>query len=120
METTPSYEHADGIRPIEPLPSIREACAGAFALGRRYQTDDQRQAEDLNDKKCAWFTAASGVPESVLTGRERWFLKKYRAEGLRFSQHWNLKSEITAMLEEKRREFLSRAAENNNKCYKLQ
>lgn len=115
METTPSYEHADGIRPIEPLPSIREACAGAFAVGRSHQTEAEREAEDLNDKKCAWYVAASGVPESLLTERERFFLRKYRAEGLRFSQHWNLKPEVTALLEEKRREFLSRAAVNDNK-----
>lgn len=99
---------------MEPLPSIREAAAGAFAMGRRYQTDAEREAEDLNDKKCAWYVAAAGVPESVLTERERWFLKKYRAEGLRFSQHWNLKPEVTALLEEKRREFLRRI-ENDNK-----
>jgi hypothetical protein len=100
---------------MEPLPSIREAAAGAFALGRRYQTVEEREDEDLNDKKCAWYVAASGVPESVLTERERWFMKKYRAEGLRFSQHWNLKPEVTALLEGKRREFLSRAAESDNK-----
>lgn len=115
MSDSAKYEPADGFRPIEPLPSIREACAGAFAVVRRCQTDAEREAEDLNDKKCAWYVAASGVPESVLTERERWFLKKYRAEGLRFSLHWNLKPEVTALLQEKRREFLSRAAENDNK-----
>lgn len=114
MSDSAKYEPTDGVRPIEPLPSIRQACAGAFVVSRRYQTVEEREAEDLNDKKCAWFTAASGVPESVLTERERWFLKKYRAEGLRFSLHWNLKPEVTALLKEKRREFLRRI-ENDNK-----
>lgn len=115
MSDNAKYEPADGFRPIEPLPSIREVCAGAFAVGRSHQTVAEREADDHNDKKCAWYVAASGVPESLLTERERWFLKKYRAEGLRFSQHWNLKPEVTALLKEKRMEFLSRAAENDNK-----
>lgn len=115
MKEVALYEHSDGLCPMEPLPSIREACAGAFAVGRSHQTESEREAEDLNDKKCAWYVSASSVPESVLTERERWFLKKYRAEGLRFSQHWNLKPEVTALLEEKRREFLSRVAQNDNK-----
>lgn len=120
MSDSAKYEPFDGVRPMEPLPSILEVCAGAFVVSRRCQALEEREAEDLNDKKCAWYLAASGVPESVLTERERRFLKKYRAEGLRFSQHWNLKPEVTALLEEKRSEFLSRAAESDNKCYKLQ
>lgn len=115
MKEETKYEPSDGFRPMEPLPSIREVCAGTFALVRRCQSRAEREAEDFNDKKCAWYVAASGVPESVLTERERWFLKKYRAEGLMFSQHWNLKPEVTALLKEKRGEFLSRAAENDNK-----
>jgi hypothetical protein len=100
---------------MEPLPSIREVCASVAAFERRVLSDAQVSAEDLNDMKCAWYVAASGVPEGVLTDRERMFLKRYRAEGLRFSNHWNLKPEVTALLEEKRREFLSRAAQSDNK-----
>ena len=114
MKDSATYEPADGFHPMEPLPSIREVCASVAAFERRVLSDAQVKAEDLNDMKCAWFTAASGVPESVLTERERWFLKKYRSEGLRFSQHWNLKPGVTALLEEKRREFLRRT-ENDNK-----
>ena len=114
MSDIAKYEPSDGFHPMEPLPSIREVCASVAAFERRVLSDAQVSAEDLNDMKCAWYVAASGVPESVLTERERMFLERYRAEGLRFSQHWNLKPEVTALLEEKRREFLRRI-ENDNK-----
>lgn len=108
MSDIAKYEPTDGVRPMAPLPSIREVCASVAAFERRVLSDAQVSAEDLNDMKCAWYVAASGVPESVLTERERMFLKRYRAEGLRFSQHWNLKPEVTALLESKRKEFTIR------------
>ena len=115
MDSRREFEHYDGLRPIEPLPSIREVCKSSFEIYRKHQTHEEREAEDLNDKKCAWYVAACGVPENLLTERDRMFLKKYKAEGLKFSLHWNFKPEITALLESKRREFLSRANNYNDK-----
>lgn len=102
------YQPTDGFAPIEPLPSIREVCAMTHVLHRRTATKAELEAEDLNDKKCAWMQAASSVPARHLTARELMFLRRYQAEGLHFSPHWNLKPAITDMLRDKKREFAAR------------
>lgn len=102
------YEPTDGFAPIEPLPSIREVCAMTHVLHRKTATKAELEAEDLNDKKCAWMQGASSVPARHLTARELMFLRRYQAEGLHFSTHWNLKPAITDMLRDKKREFAAR------------
>lgn len=102
------YEPTDGFAPIGPLPSIREACAMTHRLHRRTATKAELDAEDLNDKKCAWMEAAMSVPAKCLTARELMFLRRYQAEGLQFSPHWNLKPAITDFLRDKKREFMAR------------
>ncbi len=99
------------IRPIEPLPSIREALDGCYTLSRNPRRGEDIAREDLNDRKCSWLLAATSVPESLLTEREKGFVARYRKGGIRFSDFYSRKSDIIRFCEEKKREFRQR--ENN-------
>lgn len=93
---------------MRPLPSIRDVMDGGYRLHERFLTEEERNAEDLNDRKCAWLVAATSVPAGCLTEREREFVERYRAEGITFSPFWGRKPEITAFLKEKVIEYKSR------------
>ena len=108
----PTYETNDGFAPMEPLPSIREVCAAAFALHRRYQPDQEREAEDMQDRKAVWLLAATQAPRGTLTQKERTFVERYTRENIKLSIHWNLKPEIAAFYQSQVDKFNKR---NNEK-----
>ena len=86
--------------PIQPLPSIKGINAAAYYLMRKYQTEEQRNAEDLNDKKCAWLYVVSKKGIKNLNKRDREFAERYIKEGIHYSMYFMFKEWLPQFIDE--------------------
>lgn len=85
---------------MQPLPSIKGVNAAAYYLMRKYQTEEQRNAEDLNDKKCAWLYVVSKIGIKNLNKRDREFAEQYIKEGIHYSMYFMLKEWLPQFIDE--------------------
>jgi len=86
----------------EPLPSIREVCQAVFYLENKYMTEDERKAEDLNDKKAAWLSVALEKGIKNLNSRDREFAEQYLKENVHYSLHFMFKPWLFQFIEQQR------------------
>ena len=86
----------------EPLPSIREVNQAAFYLKNKYMKEDERKAEDLNDKKAAWLSVALEKGIRNLNSRDREFAEQYIKENVHYSIHFMYKEWLTKFIEQQR------------------
>lgn len=86
----------------EPLPSIREVNQAAFYLKDKYMKEDERKAEDLNDKKCAWLSVALEKGLHNLNSRDREFAEQYLKENVHYSLHFMFKPWLAQFIEQQR------------------
>ena len=66
------------------------------------QTDEQRNEEDLNDKKCAWLYVALKKGFDNLSERDKKFAEQYQKENLRYSLHYIYKEWLFQFIEQQR------------------
>lgn len=86
----------------EYLPSIKEVCQAVFYLENKYMTDNERKAEDLNDKKCAWLSVALEKGLQNLNSRDRAFAEQYLRENIHYSMHFMFKEWLPKFIEQQR------------------
>jgi hypothetical protein len=86
----------------EPMPSIREVNIAAFALINKYMTNEERKAEDLNDKKAAWLSVALEKGIKNLNKRDREFAEQYIKENIHYSLHFMFKPWLGQFIEQQR------------------
>lgn len=86
----------------EPLPSIREVNQAAFYLKNRYEEEDERKAEDLNDKKAAWLSVALEKGIKNLNSRDKAFAEQYIKENVHYSLHFMFKPWLGQFVEQQR------------------
>lgn len=86
----------------EPLPSIRDVNIAAFALKNKYMEEDERKAEDLNDKKAAWLSVALEKGLQNLDKRDREFAEQYIKENVHYSLHFMFKPWLAQFIEQQR------------------
>lgn len=86
----------------EPLPSIREVNIAAFLLEDKYKKDEERKAEDLNDKKAAWLSVVLEKGIKNLNKRDREFAEQYLKENVHYSLHFMFKPWIGQFVEQQR------------------
>lgn len=86
----------------EPLPSIREVNTAVFALIDKYTSDEERKAEDLNDKKAAWLSVALEKGIRNLNSRDRKFAEQYLKENIHYSLHFMYKEWLPKFIEQQR------------------
>ena len=86
----------------EQLPSIRDVNIAAFLLEDKYKKDDERKAEDLNDKKAAWLSVALEKGIRNLNSRDRKFAEQYLKENVHYSLHFMFKPWLGQFIEQQR------------------
>lgn len=86
----------------EPMPSIREVNIAAFLLENKYMKDEERKAEDLNDKKAAWLSVALEKSIKNLNSRDRKFAEQYLKENVHYSLHFMFKPWLGQFVEQQR------------------
>lgn len=86
----------------EHLPSIKEVCQSVFYLENKYMTEDERKAEDLNDKKAAWLSVALEKGIKNLNKRDREFAERYLKENIHFSLFFMFKPWLNQFIEQQR------------------
>lgn len=86
----------------EPLPSIKEVNQAAFYLINKYMKEDERKAEDLNDKKAAWLSVALEKGIKNLDKRDREFAEQYIKENVHYSLHFMFKPWLAQFIEQQR------------------
>lgn len=84
----------------EPLPSIKEVNIAAFSLKNKYMKDEERKAEDLNDKKAAWLSVALEKGLHNLNKRDREFAEQYLKENVHYSLHFMFKPWLGQFIEQ--------------------
>lgn len=87
---------------MQPLPSIKGINAAAYYLMRKYQTEEERQEEDLNDKKAAWLSVALEKGIKNLNSRDREFAEQYLKENVHYSLHFMFKPWLFQFIEQQR------------------
>jgi hypothetical protein len=86
----------------EPLPSIKEVNKAAFYLKNKYMKEDERKAEDLNDKKAAWLSVALEKGIKNLNSRDKAFAEQYLKENVHYSMHFMFKEWLPKFIEQQR------------------
>lgn len=86
----------------EPLPSIKEVNSAAYYFKNKYMKDDERKAEDLNDKKAAWLSVALEKGIKNLNSRDREFAEQYLKENVHYSLHFMFKQWLAQFIEQQR------------------
>ena len=85
-----------------PLPSIKEVNIAVFLLEDKYKKDEERKAEDLNDKKAAWLSVALEKGIKNLNKRDREFAEQYLKENVHYSLHFMFKPWLAKFIEQQR------------------
>ena len=86
----------------EPLPSIRDVNIAAFYFKNKYMKEDERKAEDLNDKKAAWLSVALEKGLQNLNSRDKAFAEQYLKENVHYSLHFMFKPWLFQFIEQQR------------------
>lgn len=85
-----------------PLPSIKEVNQATFYFKNKYMKEDERKAEDLNDKKAAWLSVALEKGIKNLNSRDRKFAEQYLKENVHYSLHFMFKPWLGQFIEQQR------------------
>lgn len=86
----------------EPFPSIREVNQAVFYIENKYMKDEERKAEDLNDKKAAWLSVALEKGIKNLNSRDKAFAEQYLKENVHYSLHFMFKPWLGQFIEQQR------------------
>lgn len=86
----------------EPLPCMKEVNIAVFLLEDKYKKDEEREAEDLNDKKAAWLSVALEKGIKNLNKRDREFAEQYLKENVHYSLHFMFKPWLAQFIEQQR------------------
>lgn len=84
------------------IPNIATVNYKTYQLIRQSQTEEERNKEDLNDKKCAWLYVALKKGFDNLNERDKKFAEQYQKENLRYSLHYIYKEWLFQFIEQQK------------------
>lgn len=87
---------------MQPLPSIKNINKAVYYLQRKYQSAEEREEEDLNDKKCAWLYVVTKKGIKNLNSRDREFAEQYIKENIHYSMHFMFKEWLPKFIEQQK------------------
>ena len=81
---------------------IRDISRAAFWLKSKYSSVEEREKEDLQDKKAAWLSVALEKGIRNLNSRDREFAEQYLRENVHYSLHFMYKQWLPKFIEQQR------------------
>lgn len=87
------------------IPDIAELNAKSYAIIRDCQTQEERDQEDLNDKKAAWLSVVREKGLDNLTERDRNFAIQYIKENIHYSLFYYYKDWLPQFIENQRTKY---------------